>query len=146
MRSQEIFNEHINLLSPYPFEYIHELLGLLGYSSKQYNTFKAKRDTLETLAVLLDLEMLKVCDWVKEPELNQKKMSKTEVMLYICLFWSEKVEFDHFYDTTLFGTQKWYLEKLEKLGMTHSTNWEAFVRDKIGDLEEWIENNRPKKS
>ena len=28
--------------------------------------------------------------------------------------------------------------------MTDTTNWETFVNYKIGDLEQWIEENRPK--
>jgi len=30
--------------------------------------------------------------------------------------------------------------------MTQTTNWEWFVENKIGDLEKWIEENRPKTS
>jgi hypothetical protein len=28
--------------------------------------------------------------------------------------------------------------------MTPTTNWETFVKEKIGNLEKWIEDNRPK--
>ncbi len=43
----------------------------------------------------------------------------------------------------IFGSQKWYIKKLENLGLTHTTDWEWFVENKIGNLEDWIKKNRP---
>ena len=50
----------------------------------------------------------------------------------------------NFYGMVTFGSKKWYVNKLEEQGLTDTTDWETFVKNKIGDLEQWIEENRPK--
>ena len=65
-------------------------------------------------------------------------------MTYNDKIWFEGAKFPDLYGMVIFGTQKWYTEALEKKGMTNTTNWKLFVKNKIGNLEQWIEDNRPK--
>ena len=55
--------------------------------------------------------------------------------------WFENAIFPDFYGIVMFGNEKWYTDKLEDLGLTQTTNWENFVKTKIGDLEKWIEES-----
>ena len=43
----------------------------------------------------------------------------------------------------MFKHKDWYVDALEKKGLTSTTDWKTFVKEKIGDLEKWIEDNRP---
>ncbi|RXG31858.1 hypothetical protein [Leeuwenhoekiella marinoflava] len=145
MNRKELFQPHnMNLLCPHSFEYLHELLGMLGYSSKQYHLQEAREKVFDTLEILFDLEILNIYDWVKKPDLNNKKIPVKKILQEIDTLWDINSEFDHFYDFLIFGNENWYVEQLIKLGLTHTTNWLLFVKYEIGDLENWIEENRPR--
>lgn len=145
MIKEELFKEeNIGLLSPYSFEFVNHLIGQLGYSQDQYDDTNVKEEVLKVLKLLFELKILRVFDWMNNPELNNKIMSAEDTIKHIDDKWFVGIKYPDFYDIVMIGTQDWYINNLELLGMSHTTNWNTFVKEKIGNLELWIENNRPK--
>ncbi len=136
--------ENINLLCPYSFEFLNHLIGQLGYNQESYDDLNVKQNVLNTLNYIFDLEILEVYDWINNPQLKNQDMSYKEIVSAIDDLWVKGIEYPDFYGIVLFGPKGWYVKKLEKMGMTHTTDWQNFIEDKIGDLEKWIEKNKPK--
>lgn len=60
--------------------------------------------------------------------------------------WSEDTDFQDFYNMVWFGYQDWYLKALKKEGFEkEKSSWNDFVKNNLGDLKKWIEENKPKK-
>jgi hypothetical protein len=51
-------------------------------------------------------------------------------------------DFPDFYAIPMFNFKDWYVENLKKTGFDQYTDWEWFVKNKIGNLEKRIEENR----
>ena len=145
---KNIFKKNINLFAPFSNEYLFDYIYLLGYTDKDlkkscgYDEIKA--ETLWILEKLLNLKIIYIYTWCNNSHLNGKVMSSKEILKQIDSLWFKGAEYPDFYEMVMFGTQEWYTDKLWKMGMNHTTNWETFVKNNIGDLEQWIEENRPK--
>ncbi len=70
-------------------------------------------------------------------------ISNEEIIRHLNKVWFEGADFEHFYGMPMFKYKDWYLNALKKEGLTPYTYWRTFVKEKIGDLEKWIEENRP---
>ncbi len=108
--------------------------------------WKAKFVILNILKFLLELKVIYVFNWGNAQPPNIQDFSNEDVINHIDKNWIIGAKYPDFYSMAMFGSTKWYVDKLEELGMTHTTNWESFVSEKIGDLEKWIEENKPKYS
>lgn len=145
---KNIFTKNLNLLAPCSNEYLFNYIYLLGYTdedlrnSQNYNNIKY--EVIEVLKQLFIIEVIEVQNWCNNSELNNKYLTIEDTIKNIDKIWFEGATFPDFYQMVLFGTPKWYTDKLWELGITHTTNWENFVSDKIGDLKQWIEDNKPK--
>lgn len=143
-----IFKENVNLFAPYSNEYLFDFIYLLDYSDNDLKSVqqgkKIKFEVIDVIKKLLDLKIILIYSWCNNPELNNKNLTIEETIFHIETIWFNGATFPDFYGMVMFGTQKWYADKLWEIGMTHTTNWESFVNEKIGDLEEWIEKNKPK--
>ena len=145
IKRKDLFKkEYIGLLCPHSFEFLNHLIGQLGYSQEQYDNLKVKQNVLNVIKLLFDLGILTVHDWVNNKDLNNENLTSVDIINKIDDLWVKGIKYPDFYNIILFGTSGWYVKKLENLGMTPTTNWETFVKDKIGNLEKWIEDNRPK--
>lgn len=146
MTKEELFKEeYIDLFSPFCFEYLHELIGLLGYYIDDYDKSETRENVLETLQILFDFEILEVCDWIQEPKLNGQNLTNREILNHIDRMWLKNTKYSDFYNLLIFSTQNWYTDKLVNLGLTHTANWKFFVKEKIGNLEKWLDEKKPKK-
>ncbi|MBE7696405.1 hypothetical protein [Tenacibaculum finnmarkense] len=124
---------------------IVEYLPHLFYIEDHEDQSILKNRTLHILKKVLDLDILEVIEWIAKPELENKNLTTDEIIKHIDEIWFEGAEFPDFYAMVEFGSTKWYKSKLNELGLTHDiTDWDLFVRNKIGDLEKWIKENRPK--
>ncbi len=121
-------------------EYLPHLFHLEKHEDKSI----LKERTLHILKKVLDLDILKVYEWLAKPELNGKFLSTDEIIESIDEIWFEGAEFPDFYAMVIFESTKWYKTKLNALGLTHTTNWDWFIKNKIGNLEKWIDENRSK--
>ena len=145
MTRKEIFKEvNVNLFSPCSNEFLFDFIYLLGYTDKEINDKKIKEDVLSTLEILFNLKIIFIYKWFKESELNDRDLSIGETIAHINRIWFKGATYPDFYNMVMFGSQKWYVDKLWDMGMSHTTNWKWFVENKIGNLEKWIEENRPK--
>lgn len=144
MRNSFYFNkEKIGLFCPGSFEFINHLIGQLGYSQDDYDNENVKESILKFLEFLFELDIIKIYSLEYGYKPNQGSLSKKEALDYINLKWKKNFEYQDFYNLVLIGPQDWYIQKLEALGMTPTTNWITFVEEKIVNLEQWIEENKP---
>ncbi|MDG2193280.1 MAG: hypothetical protein P8K77_00195 [Polaribacter sp.] len=148
MKRINIFDkEHVNLFC-YPgdgIEFLHSVLFSLGYTYKGLFSQKAKKDGLFVIEELFKLDLIYVFHWGKNhDEMKNNTYTIKETLKYIDSIWFGGADYPDFYGMVMFGHKKWYLKELEKLGMTDTTDWKEFVKHKIGNLEQWIEENRPK--
>ena len=147
MIDKDVFKgKNINLFSPYSNELLYDYIYSLEYTDEASKDWKARHVVLSVLKTLFELDVIYVYKWYNQPELKNKKLTINETIIKIDDIWFENAIYPDFYNMVMFGSQKWYVDALEKIGMTHTTNWENFVKEKIGDLEQWIERNRPKKN
>ena len=144
MISKNIFkNEYINLFCPNSNEYLFDYIYILGYKDIDSKNWKSRLVVLSVIEYLLREKIIFVHNWPNHDELD-KKMSVKNIIKTIDKLWFENAIFPDFYGIVMFDNEKWYTDKLEDLGLTQTTNWENFVKTKIGDLEKWIEENKPK--
>jgi len=54
-------------------------------------------------------------------------------------------DFSDFNSMPMFKHKDWYLNALKEKGLTHTTNWECFVENEIGDFKQWIMKNKPRR-
>lgn len=135
----------IGLFSPYSgIESIDSILREIGHS-KDFTTKKARREGLLVLNELFDLELIDVFHWGSyEKELKDIELPNSIKMILIQELWFIGADFVDLTNTPMFKYKDWYITKLEKLGMSHTTDWENFVKNKIGSIEKWIMENKPK--
>ena len=134
-------DENLLLFEPYDgVEYIHSILQNVGYYP-DFKSLEARRNGLRVINKLFELDLIEIHHWGKyENELKSKDISIFEKMMYIQELWFIGAGFEDFYDMPMFRYKGWYLKELEKLGMTNTTDWKDFVKNKIGNLENWIKN------
>ncbi|NJB38200.1 hypothetical protein [Croceivirga sp. JEA036] len=145
MNSINIFDKkYLDLLAPNGVEYIWGVYMHLGIKDNESSKPNNKRIILDTIKSLLNYSILQVGEWYQRPELNSKKLTVKEIVKNLDEIWNEKATYPDFYDMVYFTTPEWYVNKTKKLGLTMTTDWKTFVKEEIGDLEKWIEENRPK--
>ncbi len=143
--SFNIFDKtNILLYEPYDgVEMIYRILENINHL--EYTTKNARRDGLRVINKLFELELIEVFHWGSyENELRGKKLSIFEKMMYLQELWFIGADFGDLASMPMFKYKDWYVKNLENLGLTHYTDWKVFVEEKIGDIEKWIEKNRPK--
>lgn len=141
MENINIFEEKYSFaVTPQIVEYLFDLF----YIEKHEHKSILKKRTLHILKKVFELDILKVSEWLAKPELNNVVLTIDEIIKNIDEIWFEKAEFPDFYAMVIFESTNWYKSKMNKLGLTPTTNWDWFVKNKIGNLEKWIKENKPK--
>jgi hypothetical protein len=144
--TKELFKfKNIQLFNPYDgVEFIYSILQGLGYCNNNFKSKKGRKEGLEVIEKLFELELIEIFSWGKYVDkLKSKELSNSEKMKFIEELWFIEADYPDFLNMPMFKFKKWYIKNLEKHGFNHFTNWEWFVKNKIGDLEKFIENNRP---
>ncbi|MDC6363514.1 MULTISPECIES: hypothetical protein [Flavobacteriaceae] len=146
MTTDELFDStNIEIFMPEGVEFISSILSGLGYNYLDESTESARQHGLETIEKLLDLDLIEVYHWGEyDKSLRGKVIPKFKTMKYIAELWHNGAKMPDFYGMPMFKFKDWYIEALKNKGFTSSTNWRTFVRERIGNLETWIEENRPK--
>jgi|GEM_PF-4678260 hypothetical protein len=103
--------------------------------------------TLEVFQYLINNNIIYVLEnnWMKNKELNKIKLSNNDLIKNIKEKMSSSKSMDEFYDFYWIKYQNWYREGLENKGLNvYTIKWNEFINERIGDLEKWIEENKPK--
>ncbi len=144
MINNYIFNKnYIGLFCPDSNEYLYNYIYELGYTDNDSKNWKCRYIVLSVIKYLLDNQVIYIYDWPNYPEIK-KNMSNADIIKTIDKLWLKESKYPDFFGMVIFGTSKWYKDNLERLGLTIYTDWNKFVQSEIGDLEKWIENNKPK--
>ena len=138
-------NEYINLFIPDDgVEFIHSIIQSLGYGIKDFKSQEVRTETLEAIRQLLEIEMLEVYSWHgHDVKTEVPKLSNEEILKKVKEQWFIGADYVDFLGMVMFGHPSWYVDKLNELGFTPTTDWKWFVKHKIGDLEKWIKDNKP---
>jgi hypothetical protein len=141
---EDLFQEkHIELFMPDGIEFIYNILENICHS-KDFKSTEVKREGLNVISILCDLDIIEVFHWGKlEPNISKTNFSKEDLINFVEKVWFEGANTQDFYSMPMFTYKKWYLDALEKKGLTIFTHWKTFVKEEIGDLEKWIEEVRP---
>jgi hypothetical protein len=106
---------------------------------------EARQEGLSILQNLFKLKLIEIFHWGKHHEIiKQLDLNTKQTIKFIDVTWFEGADFEDFVDMPMFKYKDWYLNALKNEGLTHTTNWKSFVEEKIGNLEKWIEENKPK--
>ncbi|MFS4456718.1 hypothetical protein [Maribacter sp. 2304DJ31-5] len=135
----------MDLFHPEGIEFISTILFGLGYTYENLSTKQARDGGLEVIELLFDLELIEVFHWGNYNEkLNGTELSKKQILNYIEELWFEGTDVPDFYGMPMFKYKNWYINALKKEGFQfRGMDWKTFVNENIGDLEKWIEENRP---
>ncbi|WP_067032132.1 hypothetical protein [Allomuricauda sp. CP2A] len=145
MIKENIFaKENLNLFAPNDgVEFIYSILQNLGY--RDFTTKRARSHGLAVIKQLFELDLIEVFSWGENKKLfDNIILTKNQTLALIDNIWFIGADFSDFISMPMFKHKEWYIEALKKEGLNSTTNWKTFVKEKIGDLEQWIEKNRPK--
>ena len=141
----DLFDDrYIYLLCPNGIEYIWEVYMHLDMNDDDAIEPNNKKIVLSVLKKLMSYGVVIVDQWFQKPELNNLSLSIDDTIKYINEIWHENSKYPDLYNMVLFASSDWYVNKTKELGFTETTDWKTFVKKNIGDLESWIEDNRPK--
>lgn len=145
MTTKDLFKDnYIELFMPDGIEYISNILANIGYTYKNESSNKAKKHGLEVINKLLELDLIEVFYWGKnDNDYRGSQLLNSEIIALIDSFWFEGAHGPDFYGMPMLKYKNWYLDALKKERLTSTTSWKQFVKEKIGNLGEWIEQNRP---
>lgn len=131
---------------PHSIELLFDFFSKLGIDINREHTKRDKKKVLKVIDALLKQKIIHVYSIDKEfdDSLKRFEITNKEILKRIDEMWFEGAKFPDFYNMVWFGYEKWYIDALNDLGMPNFENWESFVKQKIGDLEQWIEENKPK--
>ena len=145
-----IFDKKYNaILHPYNLESLNHLALFIKDKKRDLDFENLKLITLNVLEYLIDNDIIYILDpnWMKNKEYTQSKLSKESIINIANEKWSHNISDEEFYDLFWFRFQDWYTTKLVEKGLTYySFDWNEFINEKIGNLEQWIKENRPKES
>lgn len=123
------------------FEYLSNLKSIVKEYYPVLSEKKLKEKTLEFIKILLEKKLLDIYT----SKFNTKwNLSVEESIDKIDAIWKENASYTELISLIYFTRQKWFYQKLKSSGYDFMTDWKKFVEEKIGDLEKWIEENRPK--
>lgn len=146
MIKQDLFDkENLDIFIPNDgVEFIYSILQSLGY--RDFTTKVAREHGLKIINQLFALDLIEIFHWGNYNKIFKNVIfNKIQTLRLIENIWFEGADYSDFIGMIIFKHKDWYIKALEKEGFTHTKNWENFVKEKIGNLEKWIKQNRPKK-
>ncbi len=143
---KEIYEgRNLYLFAPYDNEYLYNYIQHLGYDIEDASKDWRKRlVVLSVIKSLMELDIIYIHNWCNNSQLNDMEMTIDETLSHINELWKKDSKFPDFYAIVMFGTKKWYSDKLHEMGLTQVTDWNQFLNANIPDLKLWIEENKPK--
>ena len=149
MKEIDIFSEKYSDFFSYDDEtidYLNKIGNTLNYTEEDLKYPKARKEVLDVIRELLKLGIIEVKHWGEDHDLIQKlKLNTDQTLVFLEEVWPKNLEYPDYFGFITLGYKKWYMKKMDELGYVQfNTDWKSFVKEKIGDLKQWIEKNRPK--
>ena len=138
--------ERIDIFCPNYTEYLWDIIAIIKNDNKYISNDVLKYFTLAYVSEMIEKDIIYVGnEWITNNTLKYWELSKDEIINRINEMWFENAEYPDFLGMVWFGFQEWYIEALKKEGYGKERMlWADFVEKNIGDLEKWIEENKPK--
>jgi len=121
-------------------------MSIIKNDNKHISDKLLKEFTLSYINEMIDKDIIYVGNkWSEDKSLIKWKYSKDEIIDKIDKMWNEDATFPDFLEMVWFGYQDWYINALKKMGLgQEKILWRDFIKNNIGNLEKWIEDNKPK--
>ena len=129
---------------PHYIEYLFDFFGKYQIKTNKKYTQENKEKVLNSILTLLNQRIIFVGNWIDNNNFKRWNLSNKEIIEKINSLWLEGTEYPELYNIVYFNYEEWYIDELEKLGFNENSNWDTFIKENIGNLEKWIEENRPK--
>ncbi|MEE9350043.1 MAG: hypothetical protein V3U80_08355 [Flavobacteriaceae bacterium] len=144
MKKINLFQKtYIDILCPLYTENLWHIISLINNNQISHNELKTT--VLSILNYLLENKILFVIDEIIDNKtFIRSKLNKDQTIQFIDSKWNEKIDFMDLYLLAWFRFEDWYIDGLTKKGLVSIKDWQKFVAKEIGDLEKWINNNKPK--
>ncbi|MBD3862761.1 hypothetical protein [Olleya marilimosa] len=132
-----------NLYCPYTIELLFDFFNEFNIKTNEKYTQQIKDKVLDTILEMLNNKVIFVSEknkngfviWDEPKEIIVERINN---------MWSENTNFQDFYNMVWFGYENWYIEALKKEGFEQEKIvWTNFIEKDIGDLQKWIEANKP---
>ncbi len=144
----DVFSKKYSLiLNPYSLESFEQLTIFLSEKDKTITFKKLKNNSIDVFSFLLENKIIYVLesDWMRKKGYKNTKLNNEEIIKTLKEKWNIDTSFEVLYNLFWFKYQDWYTESFVQKGLTiYTTNWNLFLNEKIGDLDKWIEENKPK--
>lgn|SRR5690606_1194456 len=139
-------NSRIDIFCPLYNEYLWDIMSIIKNDNKHISDKLLKEFTLSYINEMIDKDIIYVGNkWSEDKSLIKWKYSKDEIIDKIDKMWNEDATFPDFLEMVWFGYQDWYINALKKMGLgQEKILWRDFIKNNIGNLEKWIEDNKPK--
>lgn len=147
MKKINIFDKkYFFLFCPYDgVEFMHNVLVSLGYIIKDWRSKQGRQEALYAIEELFKLDLIYVFHWgAKHDQMKDKSYTIEQTLEHIKSVWFEGANTPDFYGMVMLGSKKWYVDKLQESGYVLNSNWEKFYKSKLRNMEQWIEENRPR--
>jgi len=137
--------EYIEFLCPYWHETVWDIIGSVKDKDSTLKKNEIKVVVLNILFQLLENKLIFIINNFNDDKIPIKlNLSPQDSINYVDNIWKESFDYPEYYSLNFYGFEKWYVNPLIKLGLEHTTNWQNFVHNNIGDIEKWIKENKPK--
>lgn len=141
-------DSRIDIFCPSYNEYLWDIISIIKNDNKYISDELLRKFTLSYINEMITKDIIYIgSEWDKEKRLIKWVKPKEQIMNDINKMWFKNATYPDFLEMIWFGYEEWYAKKLNSLGFgKDNTLWRDFVTKKIGNLEQWIEENRPKES
>ena len=137
--------KYLQIFSPTWTEYLWDIIAIIKNNDKNISKVEIKKHTLNYIKLMLKNNLIKVGNEWENKKLIFWDLSNEMILKKIDTMWFDGANYPDFLNMVWFGYQEWYIEALKKIGYgKEKILWTDFVDKNIGDLEKWIEGNRPK--
>lgn len=143
MKNINIFQErYLDLFTEYGYgvNSISDIIHGIGYDLHAISSIAARQDTLRVIEELLKHNLIYVLHWgYAHTTLKDKEIGIDEAMQIIKSQWPERADSSHISGMVTFFYKKWYIDKLQDLGIDEYTDWDWFSKEIIPQIRLWSE-------